>query len=249
MQAKIMQAAQILVKETAVAFTMDDLAAHTGLSRATIYRQVGGKKKILQRLATEHGLGELEQPDVPSRILQAARTLFGKFGLSAPTMEQVAAEAGVGVATIYRHFGDKPTLLKTFLQTYQPNLTTNTEDLSGNVTADLTQLVQTMIQFIIQNQDMVRLSFANQHEWLSELSAVRPFHERSLSRVASFLQNQIDTGQLRPIDPEQAATALLGMILSFSLIMPTYYNFDDPAPQETAEFITQLFLQGVQEPI
>lgn len=162
-------------------------------------------------------------------------------------MEQIAAEAGVGVATIYRHFGDKATLLKAFLQTYQPRLPTTNRQLSGDLTTDLTQLVNSMIRFILQNQDMVRLSFSNAHEWREQLTEARPFQERSLNRVANFLQSQIDTGQLRPFDPYQAAIALLGMILSFSLIMPTYYQLPDPEPQETAVFIVQLFLDGLRQ--
>ncbi len=66
--------------------------------------------------------------------------------------------------------------------------------------------------------------------------------------MANFLQSQMDAGQLRPSDPRQAAAALLGMILSFSLIMPTYYNLPDPEPQETAVFITRLFLDGLKQP-
>ena len=245
---EILQAAQKLVEETAATFTMDQLAAKAGLSRATIYRQIGGKKAILQRLADEHGLDELHQPDVPSRILQAARKLFGEQGLMAPTMEQIAAEADVGVATVYRHFGDKTGLLRRFMQAFRPRLPTEPDDASGDLATDLAQLVETMIRFILENQDMVRLSFSNAREWRDQLAGLRPFQERSLNRVANFLQSQMDTGQLRPIEPQQAAAALLGMILSFSLIMPTYYKLPDPEPQETAVFITNLFLNGLKQP-
>jgi AcrR family transcriptional regulator len=245
---QVLQTARELVEETAVSFTMDQLAAKAGLSRATIYRQIGGKKAILQRLADEHGLEELPQPDVPSRILQAARTLFGEHGLVAPTMEQIAAEANVGVATVYRHFGDKTGLLRGFLQAFNPRLPVEKDDMSGDLATDLAQLVETMIQFILEHQDMVRLSFSNAREWQEHLVGLRPFQERSLNRVATFLQNQMDAGQLRPSDSQQAAAALLGMILSFSLIMPTYYKLPDPVPQETAVFITNLFLNGLKQP-
>ena len=244
---KVLQAARALVEETAAAFTMDQLAAKAGLSRATIYRQIGGKKAILQRLADEHGLDDLHQPDAPSRILQAASKLFGEKGLMAPTMEQIAAEADVGVATVYRHFGDKTGLLRAFLQAFHPNLPVDKGEMKGDLAADLANLVETMIRFILEHQDMVRLSFSNAREWRDELMDLRPFQERSLNRVARFLQDQMDAGQLRSVDPRQAATALLGMILSFSLILPTYYKLPDPAPQETAVFITNLFLNGLKQ--
>jgi AcrR family transcriptional regulator len=243
---QVLQAARTLAEETAATFTMDQLAAKAGLSRATIYRQLGGKKAILKRLATDHGLADLNQPDIPSRILQAARTLFGEKGLMVPTMEQIAAEADVGVATVYRHFGDKTGLLRSFMQAFHPRLPIEQDDVSGDLATDLARLVETMIQFILEHQDMVRLSFSNAQEWRDELMELRPFQERSLNRVATFLQSQMESGDIRPTNSRQAATALLGMILSFSLIMPTYYKLSDPEPQETAVFITQLFLQGLQ---
>ena len=245
---QVLNAARELAEETAVSFTMDQLAAKAGVSRATIYRQLGGKKAILKRLADEHGLDELDQPDAPSRILRAARALFAQQGLMTPTMEQIADEANVGVATVYRHFGDKTGLLRAFLQAFHPRLPVTEHELTGDLRHDLAQLVETMLQFILEHQDMVQHSFSNAREWRDELMDLRPFQERSLSRVAAFLQAQMASGQLRASDPQQAATALTGMILSFGLIMPIYYKLPNPEPQATAVFITDLFLNGLKQP-
>jgi AcrR family transcriptional regulator len=245
---EVLQAARKLVEETAVSFTMDQLAAKTGVSRATLYRQMGGKKAILKRLADEHGLDELDQPDAPSRILQAARTLFAQQGLMTPTMEQIAEEANVGVATVYRHFGDKIGLLRRFMQAFHPRLPSDQAEMSGDLVTDLALLVETMIRFILEHQDMVRHSFSSAHEWRDQLIELRPFQERSVNRVATFLQGRMDTGQLRASDPQKAAVALLGMILSFSLVMPTYYKLPNPEPQETAIYITHIFLNGLKQP-
>ncbi|MBM4828893.1 TetR/AcrR family transcriptional regulator [Actinospica acidiphila] len=48
--------------------------------------------------------------DNRARILEAARTVFGEEGLGAP-MREVARRAGVGPATLYRHFPAKRDLL------------------------------------------------------------------------------------------------------------------------------------------
>lgn len=48
--------------------------------------------------------------DNRARILEAARTVFGELGLSAP-MREVARHAGVGPATLYRHFPTKQALI------------------------------------------------------------------------------------------------------------------------------------------
>ncbi|WP_192806002.1 TetR/AcrR family transcriptional regulator [Streptomyces sp. SS1-1] len=48
--------------------------------------------------------------DNRARILDAARAVFGEEGLSAP-MREVARQAGVGPATLYRHFPTKQALI------------------------------------------------------------------------------------------------------------------------------------------
>ncbi|WP_158889312.1 TetR/AcrR family transcriptional regulator [Amycolatopsis anabasis] len=41
------------------------------------------------------------------RIVQAAERLFAEHGVGAVSMDQIAAEAGVGKGTLFRRFGDK----------------------------------------------------------------------------------------------------------------------------------------------
>ena len=45
-----------------------------------------------------------------ARLLEAARTVFGRDGVSAP-LSAVAAEAGVGIATLYRRFPERGDLI------------------------------------------------------------------------------------------------------------------------------------------
>ncbi|MFD4866186.1 TetR/AcrR family transcriptional regulator [Streptomyces sp. NPDC058412] len=45
------------------------------------------------------------------RILTAAREVFVEFGSAAP-FDEVARRAGIGNATLYRHFPDRPTLVR-----------------------------------------------------------------------------------------------------------------------------------------
>ncbi|WP_199435275.1 TetR/AcrR family transcriptional regulator [Qaidamihabitans albus] len=54
--------------------------------------------------------GRSDARDNRARILDAARTVFGEEGLSAP-MREVARHAGVGPATLYRHFPTKQALI------------------------------------------------------------------------------------------------------------------------------------------
>ena len=49
-------------------------------------------------------------------VLAAARDLIVRQGYPATTMEQIAAEAGVAVQTVYKHFGSKPAIVAGLLE-------------------------------------------------------------------------------------------------------------------------------------
>ena len=116
--------------------TMNRLAEQTGVSRATLYRRFGSREVLLQRLAEERevAVAELERLDIRTRILDAARRVFGQTGWLGETVEAIAQEAEVGPATVYRHFGSKEGLMDAFRRSIRPRLliqvlvTAETED-------------------------------------------------------------------------------------------------------------------------
>ena len=52
----IVQATVSLLRDVGSNFTIEQLARESGLSRATIYRRVGSKEALLQRIAHERAL-------------------------------------------------------------------------------------------------------------------------------------------------------------------------------------------------
>ena len=102
----ILKIAEQLYLEIGDRFTMDQLEERASVSRTTIYRSVGSKSAILQKLAAQRG-ESYTKANLKDHILSAARTVIGRTGFAAATLDQIALEAGVGVATVYRCFGDK----------------------------------------------------------------------------------------------------------------------------------------------
>src|SRR5215204_6285916 len=102
-------AAQLWQQYPGAEFTMERLVEVCGLSRASLYRRFGSREAILQRLADNHAIDvqELTRPDIPTRIMQATGVVLERYGFASMTVEQIAQEAGVGAATVYRHFGSK----------------------------------------------------------------------------------------------------------------------------------------------
>jgi AcrR family transcriptional regulator len=53
-----------------------------------------------------------QKSDTRERLLQAARQLFGEFGVAATTVDQIAREAGSSRANFYLHFAGKDDVLQ-----------------------------------------------------------------------------------------------------------------------------------------
>lgn len=57
----------------------------------------------------------MARQDTRERILDAAESLFFGQGITATGVDRVAAEAGVAIVTLYKHFGSKDNLLREVL--------------------------------------------------------------------------------------------------------------------------------------
>ena len=244
-------AEQLLNSEMGSDFTVDQLAAAAQMSRASIYRRIGSKEALLQHLAQRRGVAatELGARDVRNQILLAARVLFGRHGLGNVTMEQIAQEAGVGIATVYRQFGDKASLLDAFSETFRPQVLQAELMLgqSGNLRDDLLRVVERLLRFMQENGDLFRLILVEHSADLALVRAIQQTPNRTLFRLAALFQTLMDTGQLEKGDAQQMALALIGMAFGFGFIGPQLYDLPSRQVEETAQMIVNIFLHGVEK--
>jgi AcrR family transcriptional regulator len=249
--AHILDAAErLLSRDRRGNFTMDQLAQESHLSRATLYRRLGSKEHLLQRLTRERGV-ELDtsgSTDLPTRILDAARIAFGRNGLARTTMEQIADEAGLGVATVYRHFGDREGLIRAFMERYTPQHAFQEGALrgSGDIRADLVHLVTEMLTFLHQNRDMIWLGLVEGEETQRLLARLREVPGGMRADITRFLEAAVAEGQLQDGNTRQMATALGGMLAAFALELPVFGGPPLQDPRQAAEFIVNLFLNGLR---
>jgi AcrR family transcriptional regulator len=245
----ILQTAEQLLAEVGEAFTMEELVSRANISRATVYRRMGSKEALLQRLAQERGVAFEQQPDVRQRILSAARRVFASEGLLSMTMEQVATEAGVGVATVYRHFGDKEGLVLAFIEQVAPR--TLVRELArqpgADVEAEITAIVRGVLAFFLENQDILRLSLSHNRAEQTYIQTLRASDDTTRERLANYFARQIEAGRLRAAgEPQELALALMGMVFGFVLIGPTFYKTELKDPEQICHLIATIFLQGLK---
>lgn len=90
--------------------TMASLARELRVSRATLYRQLGGAADVSALAGRQ--VGARVDDEV---VFAAVKQVMGERGLRGATLEAVAARAGVSVVTLRRRFGDRQALLRAFM--------------------------------------------------------------------------------------------------------------------------------------
>jgi AcrR family transcriptional regulator len=145
------------------------------------------------------------------RLIEAARQVFAERGMDA-TLDDIAHQAGVNVATAYRHFANKHELARSVLQATMDQVAAITEDAAK---ADdpwnaLTNCLEQTIDLIASNRGALEL-FTRTYgaEWREEqLHAPLTNHMQRLVRRAQ------QAGVLRP-DVYPTDFALLVSMLGF----------------------------------
>jgi TetR/AcrR family transcriptional regulator, regulator of autoinduction and epiphytic fitness len=173
-------------------------------------------------VAAAPGAGVAQDPRVErSRrvILEAVLDELGTAGYGALTIEAVAARAGVGKATIYRHWSGKLALVEDAFRTIKASVVVPEQGtLRDRVVAVLEQ-VACLVQESTYSACMPALIDAAERD-----PNVRAFHARfSAERRAvlvGMLRDAVESGELPPTtDAELLADALVGPILLRRLML------------------------------
>ena len=168
-------------------------------------------------------------------ILEAALDELGDVGYGALTIEAVAARAGVGKSTIYRHWSGKLALVEDAFRTLKAQaVIPETGPIRERIIAFLEQLA-TLVEESTYSACMPALIEAAEHD-----PQVRAFHcEFSAEKRAvlvDVLGEAAASGELpRDTDPELLADALLGPIVMRRLML--YEPFD---PKQVPALVDQV---------
>jgi AcrR family transcriptional regulator len=186
----------------------------------------------------------MADPDVRQRILDATILCAGEVGLAGLTLEQVAVQAGVGRATVYRYFdGGRDQLVS--------------EAVSWEVARFFTQLAE-RVESVVSFRERLELGLAFAHTSLAEheifqhllatdrerlilrLSELTPV---TLAIVRAYLAGLLAEEELADgVEAEAAADYMARMVLSF-LTSPGSWDLEDPT--QVAELVETEFLAGV----
>src|SRR5215831_21373706 len=144
-------------------------------------------------------------PDSPTRarILAAAQKRFTAFGYRRTGVVEIARDAGIAAATLYRYFDDKEDIFRAVIaDLYARWLARGREVLAGRGTAveRLTRLGQASVAFNVENP-LITSVYRRDHEivlapLLDELH--RTLLEHNVAMIADVLRDGIREGAPTP---------------------------------------------------
>ncbi|HWE32037.1 MAG TPA: helix-turn-helix domain-containing protein [Solirubrobacteraceae bacterium] len=133
-----------------------------------------------------------------ARVLDAARELLGRDGLDAQ-MDEIAASAGVGVGTVYRHFATKESLLEALADDYfvgqQENATRALQ--IGDPWEGFATLVRRGAELMAGNRALAQIS-ADRPELMQHAAEAANQEYGFFSTVERVIRRAQDAGELRP---------------------------------------------------
>ncbi|MBV8221225.1 MAG: TetR/AcrR family transcriptional regulator [Solirubrobacterales bacterium] len=169
-------------------------------------------------------------------ILEAAVEELAEVGYGGVTIESVAARAGVGKSTIYRHWRDKLALLADAFESFHEQMV---PDLSDRTAREAVELLVGHVAEVVVDSTFSRCIPAL-IEGAERDPRVREFHHRySIERrqaLVDLIARGVDDGEFRPgTDPELATVALLGVLFYRRLM--TGEAFDPTSASELVELV------------
>jgi AcrR family transcriptional regulator len=151
------------------------------------------------------------------RILNAARRVFLETGFLDANLNEVAAQAGVGKGTLYRHFENKGELYVAMLSEHAgdlPHALAAAVDPDASAPEQISQVAHYYLEFWQRHPEYFQIIWAMQNRNLiGPLSdetneRLREIFERPLRVFEALIREGVAAGELRAVDPWNTANAL-----------------------------------------
>lgn len=202
---------------------------------------------IEERTTPEPGKSQADQ--TRDRIVAAAREVIGRKGKRGATTREIADLAGVNEATLFRHFGNKESLIIAVAKYSCPDgkLRDIVAALHGPIEKDLCELGLAMSEHLESMIDMVKWSLV-ETEYENSVFAEEAWRPQTAVRqvIIDYFAAHVAAGEIAG-DPTELAAVFMGMI--FARIVARQ-KFPDSRMYNDTEyairFFINVFLNGVR---
>ena len=191
----------------------------------------------------------LRKEDRKAGIIQAAASLFSEKGFNGTKTREIAAQAGVSEALIFKHFPSKDDLYAAILaeESPVPKLLVKIQDLTKQrKDVEVFRLIADTVVNGSPNSELMRLilfSALENHE-LSDMffhNHIRVFYEV----LAGYIEERIQEKAFRPVSPIIAARAFMGMLIYHRLLTILFGARLPHSTKEISETFVMLMVNGL----
>jgi TetR/AcrR family transcriptional regulator len=187
------------------------------------------------------------------QIMQVAMDLFARQGFNGTTTREIADQAGVNEAIVFRHFPRKEDLYWSVIESKcrlgERRKRLERQLRSGEGDREVLQgIAEEILQRNWADPGMSRLLFfsALENHRLSH-RFFRTYIAERYEALAGFIRSRIRAGIFRRVDPLLAARGFLGMVVYHFLVQELfggkrYQKFD---PRQVSATLTDIWLEGM----
>jgi AcrR family transcriptional regulator len=232
------------------------IARHAGISRSTLLRRLGGSRAALDEAVRARGLDPGGAPPVRTRALDAAAILIAEDGLSAATLEAIAARADCSVQSLYAIFGTRDGLLRTVFDRHSPLL--DIEEFLAEDHTDLHETVRRLYALLANSLSREpRVAPAMFAEALARPTSpatqtlLNYKGPQVIAVVGQWLSTEIHAGRIRDLPISLLIQELVAPMVVHMLLRPNTANLpglDLPDIDTVCEVFTDAFIRAAGTP-
>lgn len=237
---RIVFAARRIRSREGAGFSVAQLARPAGMSRATLYRRLAADGTLAQEIERIRTEGLMSPRD---EFLRAAVLLLTERGISELTMEAVAEKAGLSIATLYRTFADRESLVREVLRSSLP-----AEHLRHILASDdpmlevLERFVDALLRRLHEHPYILRFLILRTQNDFQELRKFRRDEERLSTALVAYFERH--KAAFTDMPAKQLAASLMGQVLGAFVFWRGHDEFVMP----TGSTIVKLFFDGARRP-
>ena len=186
-------------------------------------------------------------------IQDAAMRVIARKGMSATTIADIAAEAGIAKGTIYLYFRDRDELVEKTFERAMAQLHARIDAaLQSKKTFDaqLRAMIAAKIEFFREHREFFRLYLSlrypegNPQQQRRQKRTCQPQYQARLNAFAKLLEEAMGRGEIRKMDPNRLA--LLIVEASNAIIVERVVEEAPPPEEQDVELIASAILNGIR---
>ena len=257
---RIIQATKTLARERPFDdITIEEIIKTAELSRpAFYYHFTGGKEELRAELVHRGLLDDMPTQNTRLAILEAAVRIFARSGVSAATLEDIAAEAGVTRGTLCWHFHSKDDLVSAIIKHYGPHSILSPivdqieQDLQNGVQLDDESIIRRLAEgfydaFAAQG-DFARLAILLIYTHPQAAHVLADMVAKGRKRLTEYVRQRQEAGYFRKhIDPG-LFVQVIAMIFAMRAIgrgLNDLLPFSHLSREEIIDQLVSLLLYGM----